>query len=139
MFLDASVIVAILGGETGWQALRDRIEAHDSALYISPLVRFETVQALARKQSEPNTRPSAATINAAARILDAFVARLKIEEIPVSPKIGELALDASARYGKLVGHRAALNFGDCFAYGCARSLGVPLLSKGEDFSRTDLS
>jgi ribonuclease VapC len=28
--------------------------------------------------------------------------------------------------------------GDCFAYACARTLGVPLLFKGDDFSQTDI-
>jgi ribonuclease VapC len=29
--------------------------------------------------------------------------------------------------------------GDCFAYACARSLDVPLLFKGDDFSQTDIA
>ncbi len=29
--------------------------------------------------------------------------------------------------------------GDCFAYACAKFLGVPLLYKGDDFARTDLA
>jgi ribonuclease VapC len=28
--------------------------------------------------------------------------------------------------------------GDCFAYACARTNRVPLLYKGDDFSRTDI-
>ena len=32
----------------------------------------------------------------------------------------------------------ALNFGDCFAYALAQTAGEPLLSKGEDFPRTDI-
>jgi ribonuclease VapC len=28
--------------------------------------------------------------------------------------------------------------GDCFSYACARSLNLPLLYKGKDFSETDL-
>jgi len=35
-------------------------------------------------------------------------------------------------------HRAALNFGDCCAYALAKSLGAPLLFKGDDFALTDL-
>jgi ribonuclease VapC len=33
---------------------------------------------------------------------------------------------------------AQLNFGDCFAYACARHLGQPLLYKGADFPQTDI-
>lgn len=57
----------------------------------------------------------------------------------ISPEVGRLAIDASARYGKAVGHVADLDFGDCFAYACAKSLGVPLLYKGNDFANTDLA
>lgn len=35
-------------------------------------------------------------------------------------------------------HPAALNFGDCISYALARSLGEPLLFKGNDFARTDI-
>jgi ribonuclease VapC len=31
------------------------------------------------------------------------------------------------------GHRAQLNFGDCFAYALAKDSGEPLLYKGDDF------
>ncbi len=139
MFIDASAIVAILGDEDGWEEIFTRLEESTTGLFISPLVRFEVVLALARKQTGPSSRPSAATFDGVRQILDAFVARMQIEEVPVSPQVGSLALDAQSIYGKLVGHSAALNFGDCFAYACARSLGVPLLYKGDDFSRTDMA
>jgi ribonuclease VapC len=32
---------------------------------------------------------------------------------------------------------AALNFGDCFAYGLAVATGQPVLCLGDDFARTD--
>jgi len=32
-----------------------------------------------------------------------------------------------------------LNFGDCFAYALAKTLGEPLLCKGADFARTDVA
>lgn len=35
-------------------------------------------------------------------------------------------------------HPAALNFGDCFAYGLARRLAQSLLFVGNDFSQTDM-
>src|SRR5258708_35263880 len=34
---------------------------------------------------------------------------------------------------------AKLNFGDCFSYALARTLGEPLLFEAADFSRTDVS
>ena len=49
----------------------------------------------------------------------------------------ELALEAYARYGK-GRNSAGLNYGDCFSYALAKATGLPLLFKGEDFSKTDL-
>jgi len=71
--------------------------------------------------------------------VDAFIEDLDAEEIAITPEIGRRALDACASYGKAVGHAADLNFGDCFAYACAKQLGAPLIYKGGDFARTDLA
>lgn len=51
---------------------------------------------------------------------------------------GKTARDAFSRFGK-GRHPAALNFGDCFAYALALTLGQPLLFQGDAFSRTDLA
>ena len=48
-----------------------------------------------------------------------------------------LAREAFLGFGK-GRHPAALNLGDCAAYALARSRGLPLLFRGEDFVRTDL-
>ena len=48
------------------------------------------------------------------------------------------ARDAYRDFGKGSGHRAALNFGDCFAYALATDVGEPLLFKGTDFAQTDV-
>ena len=48
------------------------------------------------------------------------------------------AVDAFRRYGK-GRHKAALNLGDCCAYGLAKALDEPLLFKGDDFSQTDVA
>jgi ribonuclease VapC len=61
------------------------------------------------------------------------------KEVAITPEIGRRALAAGAIYGKGVGHRADLNFGDCFAYACAKQLGVPLIYKGKDFAHTDIA
>ncbi|MGD0662959.1 MAG: type II toxin-antitoxin system VapC family toxin, partial [Syntrophorhabdales bacterium] len=49
----------------------------------------------------------------------------------------EIARLAWRKYGK-GRHPAALNFGDCFAYALAKTLGEPLLAKGNDFAQTDI-
>ena len=51
----------------------------------------------------------------------------------------DLAYEAFLIYGKGSGHKAQLNFGDLFSYVLAKSRGIPLLYKGEDFAFTDIA
>jgi len=53
-------------------------------------------------------------------------------------EIGQTAVQAFERFGR-GRHPARLNMGDCFAYACAKTLAVPLLFKGDDFSQTDVA
>lgn len=142
MFLDASAIVAILGREPGYEEIEKRLAATEGAFFVSPLVKFEASAALARQKAPataPNTKPSPGLLRQAGLAVDAFVEDLGAQEVSISPEIGKDALNASAAYGKAVGHVADLNFGDCFAYACAKVLGVALLYKGNDFAHTDLA
>lgn len=50
--------------------------------------------------------------------------------VEMTPAAAASARDAWARYGKGVGSPAALNYGDCLAYGVAMTLGQPLLFTG---------
>jgi ribonuclease VapC len=72
-------------------------------------------------------------------VVEAFVEDLGADEVAISAQIGRSAIEASAAYGRFVGHVADLNFGDCFAYACAKVLKAPLLYKGNDFAQTDLA
>jgi ribonuclease VapC len=138
MFIDASVIVAILGREPGHEELEKRLTDIDGLFFVSPLVKFEASVALAR-QKAAHMKPSPELLRQAQRAVDAFVEDIAAEEVTISPEVGRLALDASATYGKAVGHVADLNFGDCFAYACAKALKVSLLYRGNDFAHTDLA
>jgi ribonuclease VapC len=137
MFIDASVIVAILGRESGHEELEKRLAEVGENFYISPLVRFEAAVALARKKAAIKQTPE--LLRQAQAATDAFIEDLGAEEVPISAEIGRGALAASAAYGKTVGHPADLNFGDCFAYACAKALKVALFYKGDDFAHTDLA
>lgn len=129
-FVDASVIVAILG---------DEIDAYDQAARIrdsvepftSPLAIWEAAVALARRNRCSTDK-----------------ARQDVEELmevggvrctPIAAREAELALQAFEAFGKGTGHPAQLNMGDCFAYACAKANGARLLYKGDDFSQTDLA
>lgn len=67
-----------------------------------------------------------------------FLIEYRVSIVPFDETQARLAADAYARYGKGLGSKAQLNLCDCAAYALARSLGAPLLFKGEDFSQTDV-
>lgn len=58
---------------------------------------------------------------------------------PVTREHADIARAAHRDFGKGSGHPARLNFGDCFSYALARATGEPLLYKGDDFARTDIT
>lgn len=137
MFVDASVIVAILNQEPGWEELLKQLSGFSGQVWVSPLVHFEATQALARAGAGPR-RPSAEALLHARDLIDEFIVEIMGESLAIDDNISSRAIDASARYGKAVGHKADLNLGDCFAYACAKSRDLPLLNKGHDFAQTDL-
>lgn len=142
MFLDASVVVAILTREPEFETLLAAISEAGTPISVSPLVRFEAAMAVARIKAGSVSRPAAekaAFIRAARDIVDEFLSEVGAVELPIDFAISHAALDAAMTYGKTVGHKAALNMGDCFSYACAKSRNMPLLYKGNDFSETDLA
>ena len=129
MMLDASALLAILMKEADDLLIAERIGAAE-APFTSPLAIYETVVRLMRVRSIPADEAEGATRDLL-RVFDAKVVAITDDMTP-------LALNAFERYGR-GRHPAALNFGDCFAYACARAHGAPLLYKGNDFARTDLA
>ena len=74
----------------------------------------------------------------AERWLDDFIETAGIRIEPVTRDQAGAARSAHLRFGKGTGHGAALNYGDCFAYGLAKAMNAPLLCKGRDFPLTDI-
>lgn len=66
-----------------------------------------------------------------------LIAGLGFDIVAVTPAAARRMGTVYGRWGKGI-HRAALNFGDCFAYELATERGCPLLFVGEDFARTDI-
>jgi ribonuclease VapC len=62
----------------------------------------------------------------------------RAEVVPVDAEQTDAARRAWRRYGK-GRHAAGLNYGDCFSYALALTRGEPLLFKGDDFAKTDIS
>jgi ribonuclease VapC len=69
--------------------------------------------------------------------VDRFLKALRISIVSVSLNQGNVARQAFIRFGK-GRHSAALNIADCFTYALAKSRDLPLLFKGDDFSKTDI-
>lgn len=142
MFIDASAIIAIVTLENDADELLDRLEAFKGKVYVSPIVKFEATMGLARKRFEPtkgNPKPSPEVIEQSRQTIEEFVKSLGAQEISISADIGKLAIKAAATYGKAIGHKADLNFGDCFTHACTKAYRLDLLYKGNDFTFTDLA
>ena len=71
------------------------------------------------------------------RQAEAFFRRSGITIEPVGVSHGELARQAFLDFCK-GGHKAGLNYGDCFSYALPKAFSVSLLVKGNDFSLTDI-
>jgi len=141
MYVDASAIVAILNREPEAAALKSAFDANSANALVSPLTIFEATISLARAKvlaRDKNQKPSRADIDAAHKVVRAFLEANDVNEIPVLADIGRLAIETAATYGKAVGNPADLNFGDCFVYACAKTYRAPLLFKGDDFTKTDI-
>ena len=128
MFVDASAWTAIILNEPEREKLRLAL-ADAGVVLTSSIANWETVRALARETADGILETSAR--------LAAFQASVGVRFVDIGVAEGVLALEAHARFGKGV-HPAKLNMGDCFAYACARTNGVPLLFKGGDFALTDI-
>lgn len=140
LFLDASVIVAIVTGEPDALALMRRLEANDGPLYVSPIARMEASLSVSRRLAGRIDRNAPATVEMlekAYRSVEFFISDMDALEIPISHDIGKKAFQATQSYGRYVAHKADLNMGDCFAYACAEECGARVAYKGDDFVHTD--
>jgi ribonuclease VapC len=124
MVIDTSAILAILQREPERRSFVEAIESAD-------LTRM-SVASFVESSIVIESRYGAEGL----RDLDRFISRASIELIAVDTEQGQLARSAFSRFGR-GRHRAGLNYGDCFSYAAAISLGEPLLCKGDDFIHTD--
>ena len=124
--VDSSALVAILRREPEADRFLQVIAAADTCL-LSAMSLLETSMVLAGRTGDGTAWAG----------LDVMVARAGMEVVAQDAEQARLARQAFLDFGK-GRHPAALNLGDCAAYALARSRGLPLLFKGEDFARTDL-
>jgi len=126
MILDSSAVVAIVLEEPEATEFLDKIAAAEHAA-ISAATFVEAGIVLSHRKG----RPMSGT-------LELLFRKLGVEILPFTDAHREAALDAWWRFGRTRAP-AALNFGDCIAYGAASVEGEPLLFKGDDFPQTDIS
>lgn len=120
--VDASALVAILLDEPEKRSFLRCLASSDCRL--SPLGYWEA-----------HTRLHSLRGQAGVADLDALMSAMNIQITPAGAGTARLATQAQITYGK--GTPARLNLGDCFAYALAKENDLPLLYKGDDFSRTD--
>jgi ribonuclease VapC len=125
--IDTSAMIAILRLEGEADTFLRAISAADSCL-ISAISTLETAMVLAGAAG-------GATVWAP---LDELLTKAAVEIVPFDGEQSRLARDAFIRFGK-GRHAAGLNLGDCAAYALAASRKLPLLFKGDDFTKTDLA
>jgi len=126
MVIDTSALVAIALRDASRQALLDEIEAA-SGRFISSVSLLEAGMVLRARLGE-----------SAVPLLYQLVEELGSEVVPFNGMQARLGIAAFGRFGKGMGHRAQLNFGDCAVYALALSRGESLLATGNDFAVTDL-
>lgn len=126
MIIDTSAIVAILSAEPEAEAFVEAIRSSfHRRLSAGSYVELGIV---VDRRRDP----------IASRRVDELLGRLSVIIEPVTGSQARIARDAYRDFGRGNGHRAGLNFGDCFAYALARELDEPLLFKGDDFRHTDI-
>lgn len=128
MFLDASVILALLMQEPEAEAIYE-VLSRQHRLRTSSLAIFEASSRLVRL---------GASFEEAFETVHNYVLKLDGDVVPLALPEGRAAHACAALYHHLTGHAARLNMGDCFAYAAARTSGLKLAYKGNDFIHTDI-
>lgn len=126
MIVDTSAIIAILRPE-------EDAPQFERAIERSPINRISAATYL-----EVSIVIDRARDPLVSRRLDEFLAEGAFVIEAVTSSQARIAREAHRDFGKGSGHRAGLNYGDCFAYALAREMNEPLLFKGDDFRHTDI-
>jgi ribonuclease VapC len=124
--LDTSAIIAILFAEPGYLDLVDRILAAGQ-VRVGTATLVETGLVFAGRR---RTQASGE--------LEALLRELDVTIVPFGEREYRAAVDAFLRFGR-GRHKAALSFGDCFAYAVADTANDSLLFVGNDFAQTDIT
>jgi len=128
MFIDASVMVAMMTDEAEARAFAVRMQASTVRL-TSPI---EVARAASEVSVILNVRP-AVTAEAIGR----FLQLMNIQVLAVPPRAAFIALEAQSQFGSGA-HAANLSADESMTYACARYYRQPLLSRSGGFALTDI-
>jgi ribonuclease VapC len=124
--VDTSAVIAIAFNGPERNAFVDYILASKRALLSAPsLVEIRIVV---------RSRSNEQAIN----FIDDFLSMPIFEIVAVDKAMADAATRAHVNFGKGTSHPPQLNHGDVFSYALAKTRDIPLLFKGEDFSKTDI-
>lgn len=126
MVIDTSAIVAIALNEDDAADI-ERLIVDDPIRLISAATVLEATMVIETRLGD-----------AGGREFDLWLVKIGAEIVAVDAVQADAARRAWRRYGK-GRHAASLNYGDCFSYALAITSNEPLLFKGEDFAKTDVS
>jgi ribonuclease VapC len=127
MVIDTSALVAISLHEPSRESLLDAI-AKAVTRTVSSVSLMEAGIVLRARTGQPGVEA-----------LYDFLDNQSIETAVFDKAQAKVAVGAFGRFGKGMGHRAQLNFGDCAVYALAAIRGEPLLATGNGFAATDLT
>ena len=125
--VDSSAIIAILFDEPEKQAFQNTIDGEERC-FISAVNAHETACILRGRLG----------VDAVIEFWR-WLAENNIEIVPFDEVQVHAAAAAFHRYGEGIDPRARLNLSDCAALALARTVGAPLLFKGNDFEATDVA
>ncbi len=123
--VDTSALFAIATQEDERDMFVGILEASSSAM-CSTVTYVETIMVLTGR----SRRLARSRVD---EMFDVFLIKLA----PVDRALADAAIRAFEQFGK-GRHPARLNLADCFSYALAKSRGLPLLFKGDDFVKTDI-
>lgn len=126
MVIDTSAIIAIALNEDD-AADMERLIVDDPVRLISAATVLEATMVIETRLGD-----------AGGREFDLWLVKIGAEIVAVDAVQADAARRAWRRFGK-GRHAASLNYGDCFSYALAVTRGEPLLFKGDDFAKTDVS
>ncbi len=126
MIVDTSAFVAILLKEPGHETILDVLCEQDHSLSVASLL--ELYMVVYNRKGVTGWQET-----------ETLLRELSTTLVPVTEAIARRAIQGFATYGKGQGNKAQLNYGDCFSYALAEQKKIPLLFKGNDFRKTDIT